>query len=87
MECICSTSSGVIYWSITSNETSEVNATISNNTNNCYEEKEGYTFTCYNESLKTSQLSFKLSHSQIVHIECSNGDQLGNRSTTITDAG
>ena len=87
VECICSTRSGVIYWSITSNEASEVNATISNNTNNCYEEKKGYTFTCHNEILNTSQLSFMLNHSQTVHIECSNGNELDNRSTTITDAG
>ena len=86
MECICSTSSGVIVWNITWNQASEsAGAIISNST--CYVAKKGYTFTCYNESLKTSQLSFMLNHSETVHIECSNGNELDNRSITITDAG
>ena len=88
VECICSTSSGVIHWNIKSNQASDtVGAIISNNTDNCYVEKKGYTFTCYNESPDTSQLSFKLNHSETVHIECSNGNELDNRSITITDAG
>ena len=84
VECICSTSSGAIHWNITSNQASDVKSTI--HSYNPYVEDKGYTFT-YNESLKTSQLSFMLNHSETVHIECSNGNELDNRSITITDAG
>ena len=84
VECICSTSSGTMDWKIKSNQAPEVNETI--NSINCNPVNGPYTFTC-NESLKTSQLSFMLNHSQTVHIECSNGNELDNRSTTITDSG
>ena len=85
VECICSTSSGAIHWDITSNQVSDVEFTI--HSYNPYVEDKGYTFIYYNESLNTSQLSFKLNHSETVHIECSNGNELDNRSITITDAG
>ena len=85
VECICSTSSGAIHWNIISNQASDVKFTI--HSYNPYVEDKGYTFTYYNESLNTSQLIFKLNHSETVHIECSNGNELDNRSITITDAG
>ena len=86
VECNCSTSSGTMHWQIISNQASKpVVAIISDAT--CFVEEEGYTFTCDNESLNTSQLSFNLNHSETVHIECSNGNELDNQSTTITDAG
>ena len=85
VECSCSTSSGAIHWNIISNQASDVKFTI--HSYNPYVEDKGYTFTYYNESLNTSQLIFKLNHSETVHIECSNGNELDNRSITITDAG
>ena len=84
VECICSTSSGVIVWNIISNQAPEVKETI--HSHNCNAVNGSYTFTC-NKSLNTSQLSFKLSHSETVHIKCSNGNEMDNRITTITDAG
>ena len=84
VECICSTSSGVIVWNITSNQAPEVNETI--HSVNCNAVNGPYTFTC-NESLKTSQLSFTLNPSETVHIKCLAGNKPDNRITTITDAG
>ena len=88
VECYCSTRSGAIQWNITSNQASgPAGAIISISANICGVEDKGYTFTCYNESLNTSQLSFMLNHSQTVHINCSDAQEPDNQSTTITDAG
>ena len=89
VECICSTSSGTIEWNIISNQASgSAGAIISTRINStCYVNNKGYTFTCYNESLNTSQLSFKLNHSETVHINCSDANEPDNQNTTITDAG
>ena len=88
VECICSTSSGAIHWKITSNQASRsAGAIISIIANICGIEDKGYTFTCYNESQNTSQLSFKLNHSETVHINCSDANEPDNQNTTITDEG
>ena len=89
VECYCSTRSGTIQWNITSNQASRsAGAIISTRTNStCYVNNKGYTFTCYNESRNTSQLSFKLNHSETVHINCSDANEPGNQNKTITDAG
>ena len=95
VECTCTTSTGILSWLITSNEEGAVyNQTeehdirvtfyraIPKNTEQMY----GHNFT-FNDNLNTSRLIFKLNQSESVHIECANGDDGDNVSTTVADAG
>uniref|UniRef100_A0A1X7SMZ1 Ig-like domain-containing protein n=1 Tax=Amphimedon queenslandica TaxID=400682 RepID=A0A1X7SMZ1_AMPQE len=91
VECICTTSTGTIDWTIShrvlgSNNQSWIHVkTVNFNaaTNGSTIESEGYTFT--DNADKSSRLKFHLNASEGILIVCQDGNEGDNKTSIITD--
>ena len=92
VECNCMTSTGAIDWTISyrvlgsSNQSWIPVTEVNLHRFHISAEEYGYNFT-YNESNKSSRLTFHLNASEIICIVCKNGAVNDSRNTTIPDLG
>uniref|UniRef100_A0A1X7TVY0 Fibronectin type-III domain-containing protein n=1 Tax=Amphimedon queenslandica TaxID=400682 RepID=A0A1X7TVY0_AMPQE len=91
IECNCTTDTGALVWFVNYSAIeplmwNQIDDVIYHVGKTKDEEDNGYYFT-YNISLNTSILTFNLNESEIVRIECADGQDDNNKNATITDLG
>ena len=89
VECNCSTSNKTLQWNISEragdNEIWSYTIIFSQGFNDTTTEN-GYNFV-FNKTLTTSTPNFTLNPSEIIFIECADGQDADKENTTITDSG
>ena len=86
VKCTCSTSSGALDWNINDTDTETSISVTFNRFDFNNKTRQGFNFAFFT-TLNTSTLTFTLNQSEIIFIECANGNEADRKNVTVTDSG